>query len=377
MNSIIFASMYKKNDKSAWSGTNYYIYITLCKKYNVKYVYINSFFASVFKKLFKILNLKYISELLFAFFISKRFEFLMSLYKTEYVLCICASEFLAFSNSNKKIIYLSDATYHLMFGYYLFALSPNLKKLYDDIEKFALNKSYKIIYSSKWAMEDAISHYSIDNNKIIVQKFGSNIEYNINLLDRNIKEKIKLLFVGVGFYRKGLDVAMNATNYLNIIDAGHKYVLNVVGINRDEINKNIDKIMNKNYDEYCIIYGKLYKNNKNDLNKIIDLYKSSNLFILPTRAECAGIVFCESSMFCLPIIARATGGVKDYVINGINGYTLQYECNYKDYANKILEIINNSKLYKDLQTNAYKLYKDELNWDKWLNDFDEIINCDF
>ena len=106
MKSILFASMHKKDDKMAWSGTNYQMYYNLSKIYNVEYIYVHSTIALIFRKIFRLLHNEYIAELLFTFFVSKKFDFLIKKYYEEYVVCICASEFLAYSNTNKKIIYI-------------------------------------------------------------------------------------------------------------------------------------------------------------------------------------------------------------------------------------------------------------------------------
>ena len=49
---------------------------------------------------------------------------------------------------------------------------------------------------------------------------------------------------------------------------------------------------------------------------------SSDILLLPTQAECAGIVFVEASAYSMPIFTHDTGGISNYVINGINGYRL-------------------------------------------------------
>lgn len=47
------------------------------------------------------------------------------------------------------------------------------------------------------------------------------------------------------------------------------------------------------------------------------------------------------------------------VTNNVNGYLSKYSV--KDYANKIIEILDNKKLYKEVCENAYRdLY---VNWD--------------
>jgi glycosyltransferase involved in cell wall biosynthesis len=84
---------------------------------------------------------------------------------------------------------------------------------------------------------------------------------------------------------------------------------------------------------------------------------------LPTRAEAAGIVFCEASAFGVPSLTLKTGGVEDYVRNGINGICLPYNSKPKDFAKSILEIVKDKDRYSSLCVGAFNEYKNRLNWE--------------
>lgn len=371
---IGFISYHKKNNKLAWSGTNYYLYTTLNKKYNVSYIHINGFLAKGLRLFFRFFKLYDFAELVHSYLFGLELDLKIFNKKYDYLFACECNDIIAYTHTKTKIISLLDVTYNLYFDYYKHKYILKEKNRLINNDKLAFEKTRILILASNWVKKDCISFYRFDDKKIHILKFGANITCNIKSNIRVIDKVVYLLFVGVEFDRKGLDVVMNATNYLNHNDNNHKYVLNVVGINRNEIDNNIDKILNKNYDEYCKIYGKLYKNLKNDLNKMINLYIKSNLFVLPTKAECAGIVFSESSMFGLPSITRDTGGVKDYVEDDVNGYTLPLNANFIDFANKILDIVYDDDLYKKLQFYSIKKYNQELNWDKWRNDFDKVVD---
>lgn len=61
--------------------------------------------------------------------------------------------------------------------------------------------------------------------------------------------------------------------------------------------------------------GFLDKNNPNEYQKYPNTWSKVHLLLLPTRAECAGIVFNEASVYGVPILSPDTGGVSDYVFN--------------------------------------------------------------
>lgn len=81
--------------------------------------------------------------------------------------------------------------------------------------------------------------------------------------------------------------------------------MTIVGI------KNLDnRVKELNFVNYL---GFLDKEDKKDYRKYLDAWKKVNILLLPTRAECAGIVFNEASAFGVPSLSVDTGGVADYV----------------------------------------------------------------
>jgi glycosyltransferase involved in cell wall biosynthesis len=93
------------------------------------------------------------------------------------------------------------------------------------------------------------------------------------------------------------------------------------------------------------------------------LYKSATFFILPTRAEAAGVVFCEASAFGVPSLTFKTGGVEDYVRDGINGICLSIDSKPVNFAETIREILKDKDRYSELCHGAFNEYKSRLNWD--------------
>ncbi|WJM33506.1 glycosyltransferase family 4 protein (plasmid) [Lactiplantibacillus plantarum] len=173
---------------------------------------------------------------------------------------------------------------------------------------------------------------------------------------------MNLLFVGVDSKRKGLIIAVDTINELNKNISGYKFTLTVIG-NDEKWLKDNDNIN---------VLGFLDKNKNGDISKIHNAYKAADLFILPTTAEAAGIVFAESSMYGLPILTYATGGVSTYVKNEVNGFTLPK--NTKNFFEKIERLIENPGEYENMSYNAIQLYERIFNWDNWIADASKIID---
>lgn len=265
--------------------------------------------------------------------------------------------------TEKPIIYLSDATFAVMVDYYFKGLvSWNVKQA-NKIEQTALLKATHAIYASQWAYNSAIQDYNADKSKLHVIEFGANIdEQNIIPHKFTYNGQLDLLFLGVDWTRKGGDIAVEATSYLN--DKGIPTTLHIAGIrNLDNNIANLPYVKN---------YGFLNKNNPNDYNQLVSIIQQSHCLLLPTKAECAGIVFCESSAYGLPIFTYNTGGISNYVENGKNGYMLPIGSSGQEFGEKILECLQSGELEKMSKT-AVDAYKEKLNWTVWGQKIEHII----
>jgi glycosyltransferase involved in cell wall biosynthesis len=118
----------------------------------------------------------------------------------------------------------------------------------------------------------------------------------------------------------------------------------------------------------------LDKNNPTDFTRLNDILLHTDFLLLPTRAECAGIVFCEASAYGIPSITTDTGGVSTYIRTGENGYTLPTEAGPDDYALQIQQVINNPQLLTELKKRSRYYYDSTLSWEVWGKRFYEIAN---
>ena len=84
------------------------------------------------------------------------------------------------------------------------------------------------------------------------------------------------------------------------------------------------------------------------------------------------LCLAEASAYGLPIFTYDTGGVGNYVINGVNGYRLPLKDNASEFAEKIKNSITTGKLTQMKET-AITLYKEKLNWERWSVCFKNII----
>ena len=267
---------------------------------------------------------------------------------------------IAMLECSQPIVFYTDALYNMMPEYYrgqwdryTIAAQNRGKRQ----EQAALDRSSIAVYASHWAADEA--RKLTQPSKVRIVPFGASmaVEHDHANLPNWIEERLsrastecRLLFIGVDWLRKGGDVAVETARLLNWM--GIKTKLTVVGCRPE-----------KKFQDFVEFRGFLNKQTAEGRDELRRLYQEANFFLLPTSAEAAGIVFCEACAHGLPILTFRTGGVPDYVRNGINGMCLPSDSKPEDFARNIAEILKDSDRYTALCHAGYSDYRDRLNWD--------------
>lgn len=250
-----------------------------------------------------------------------------------------------------RIIHYTDATFESLNGYYLKNLLPFSIWESNFIESKALNRCHHIIFSSDWSMNEAREYYNLKCDMSVI-KFGSNLTDNIGFLKNSIeKAEHNILFVGVDWQRKGGDIVLAA--FQDLVSKGYRVKLTIVGCVPPYLVSNDVRV-----------YPFLNKNDHLDLELLENIYANSDIFILPTRAECSAIVYAEAAQFGLPIITTNTGGTSNYVDDKINGFTLELSAPAETYTTRLIQLIEDRELYRRFSNASLEKYRSELNWQK-------------
>jgi glycosyltransferase involved in cell wall biosynthesis len=259
---------------------------------------------------------------------------------------------------HKKVFY-TDANFQAMIDYYpdFMNIARSSIKSGNDLEKSALQNCDLAIYASEWAAESAAKFYGINRNKIKVVPFGANIECSCNdeskirqIIKNKPRDRCNLLFCGVDFVRKGGEIALRAAQIIK--DRGISVKLDIVGVG-DEID----------LPDFAVNHGFISKSSDEGQKKLDKLFSEAHFFILPTRAECYGLVFCEAASFGLPSVTTRTGGVITIIRDGINGAAFDLSAPPEKYAGYIINLFNDFEEYEKLSISSFNDYKTRLNWD--------------
>jgi glycosyltransferase involved in cell wall biosynthesis/O-antigen/teichoic acid export membrane protein len=118
------------------------------------------------------------------------------------------------------------------------------------------------------------------------------------------------------------------------------------------------------------------ENNVRFLGKISEAEKVSLLqkawvFVNPSMMEGWGITSIEANACGTPIVASNVQGLKDSVKDNFTGFLVEYG-NVNEFGEKILSIIQNDDLRKEMEVNSIEWSKG-FGWDKLSEDFKNII----
>lgn len=258
------------------------------------------------------------------------------------------------------VAFWTDATFGQMVGLY-----PEFQRLTtatiengNRLERLALSRASVAIYASDWAAQSAIHDYGADPAKIRVIPFGANLpvarsDLEIDRLIANRRGDLcRLLFVGVDWKRKGGDLALRITKRLN--DRGIRAELTIVG-GAPEIPEKMKDLVN--------VVGFVSKSTEEGRETLQQLFAASHFLLMPSSAECFGVVFAEAAAFGVPSIATNVGGIPSVVRDGVNGFTFPPASIIEDATNRMVELWGDSRRYDELCRAAFEDARTRLTWE--------------
>jgi glycosyltransferase involved in cell wall biosynthesis len=177
------------------------------------------------------------------------------------------------------------------------------------------------------------------------------------------EEVCNLLFVGVNWFRKGGDVAYKTFKRLK--SQGFKCRLFLVGCD----------VTLPEYDPDVEHIPFLNKNNRQEFDKLYEIYSQSHFLLLPTIADCTPIVFSEAAAFGIPVLTNDTGGNSSVVCEGVTGYLFPAGADENIYADTIKSVFTDKELYLTLRRNSRIEYDRRLSWNVWINKVNRLIGA--
>ena len=151
-------------------------------------------------------------------------------------------------------------------------------------------------------------------------------------ISRRDRTTCRLLFVGVEWERKGADTAIAVAAAMR--QAGVETTLTMIGC-LPPTGVRVPDFVN--------VVGFVSKRTPEGNRLIEQHFRESHFFVLPTRAEAYGMVFCEASAFGLPSLAPRVGGIPSIIEDGVNGWLLPTDAAPEEYARPMLREVARSR----------------------------------
>jgi glycosyltransferase involved in cell wall biosynthesis len=154
---------------------------------------------------------------------------------------------------------------------------------------------------STWVGRSLVADYGVDPGRVRVIPPGVDISRWRTDRPSEVDESFRILFVGGDFRRKGGDLLMRAFSSLS--DRAELYLVTKSAV------PSSDRIF---------VINDLEPNDP----KLVDLFRSADVFVLPSRAETFGIAAVEASAAGLPVVASQVGGLADIVVDEQTGFLI-------------------------------------------------------
>lgn len=270
----------------------------------------------------------------------------------------------------RPVFMFSDAPYWTYCEMYRRWDTPPLRiRKFAEEEARAARRLDGLCFGSGWACGQARRVYGLDSaaaeSRLHETPLGANWVPPLERDEvfRRIDERtarfetdgIELLYVGKDWLRKGGPLAVEVATQIH--NAGYKVRLHIVGC-RPELGEAAGA------GGFITVHGLLKQSDPDQSARLAELFLRSDFLIVPTLAECFGIVFAEAQAFGLPPISRAVHAVPSVVLDGKTGMLLDRDAPAGSYVERILSIVGKPQEYRRMARQAREWFEERLRWDR-------------
>ncbi|GAB6056707.1 glycosyltransferase [Methanobacterium movens] len=278
--------------------------------------------------------------------------------------------------------FLAMVAHHYAHKYHLpYLLQPrgsapkvNKNKLKEIFDKIAGNDivyhSCKILATSKMEQEQYKNYFplldmdkvellpngiDLDTYKVLPAEGQFRKEYGIK------KEEKIVLYLSRLYSTKGLDILIQSIS--EILEDKPFIRLVIAGPDDHYQDKLEEMISQLKIEDRVLITGPLYGKKKDEA------YRDADIFVLPSQTESFGNVVVEAMASFNPVVVTRTCGVSEW-LNPDNSVVINYD--KLELKRALLDLLNNNDKRIKMSQNARKKVMSTFNWDKIVDELDEI-----
>jgi glycosyltransferase involved in cell wall biosynthesis len=206
--------------------------------------------------------------------------------------------------------------------------------------QYAIYENVDAIFTMSQWFANCLIEMGLPPSKVHVVHPGANMDVSGEVLYRE-RPRRRLLYVGrsadpMGFYRKGGDIVVEAFSILRK-DYDPALTLTMAGV------ESWPAMLEK--PEGVTALGVC------SAGEIRKLYDSHDLFVMPSRQECFGVVFAEAQARGLPCVGRDAYAMPEIIVPGESG-ALMPNSDPRELADAIAAALDDDKLYKNCHERA-------------------------
>jgi glycosyltransferase involved in cell wall biosynthesis len=180
------------------------------------------------------------------------------------------------------------------------------------------------------------------------------------LITRKEAER-KILFIGRGYYERGVDILLKAFQRFNE-KLSNPFNLHLVGVTNDELPE---------LQPHVICHGYLRKDDPSEYREYLDLLASARLFVFPMRPGPIATVLREALWMCTPVILSNVPNASDRVQDGKNGVLVD-KADSKEIAHWMSVLVTDEVRWRQMAAYARESVRDET-WDSTIERFLNVI----
>ena len=175
---------------------------------------------------------------------------------------------------------------------------------------------------------------------------------------------VKLLYIGVNEPRRNSLFLLDVSKKLKDMDLNFKLIMIGRFCNEEYKSLFFQKIHDLDLSGYIHYIPRM------EQKYLAKVYKTCDVFLLPTIYDIYGMVLLESMYFGLPTITTMNGGSNMMIKNNDNGIVIN-DFEVDKWSKAIKELVHNKELCKKLGDQAHNTIVEHFTWDKLVDRFVE------
>lgn len=344
-------------DRASWSGVPWYSHKEVKRRFPDTHVIDTPRLDKIVTRLAPLARAGILvsREPLVAKLLSQHIDRQLEAIRPDAVVAVGAAHKLAYINPKWPVVYIADALFGTIIDYYdqYKRLNARTRRVGNQMQRSLVDRCDMLMMTSEWGRETAARAYDISDDRLMAVPYGANLENDPGFRPPVVGGPLKLLFAGYAWERKGGPIALDIWRELRRRTGDAEF--HIVGCRPPEA-AGLDGVH---------VHGLLRKSDPTEYQRFADLFANSSFFLMPSRQEAFGLVYCETAAFGRPAVAISTGGVSTIVKDGETGILLPPGSSASDYADRILAAWSDNNAYAALCRAARSDYERRLNWRAW------------